>query len=119
MVYKDSMIADAVRAATLEVGYEKLRGEQQTVIQSYMRGRVTFVSLSTDSGKSLCYCALPLVFHKLRNTPGRLIALVVNLLIALMKDQVRERVDCNIIYHSMPSMPAFMYCVSFGAWVYN
>ena len=38
------MNADAVRAATLEMGYEKLRGEQQAVIQSYVRGRDTFVS---------------------------------------------------------------------------
>ena len=88
MAYTDSMIADAVRAATLDMGYKKLLGQQHTVIQSYVRGRDTFVSLPTGSGKSLCYCALPLVFDKLRTTPGRSIALVVSPLIALMKDQV-------------------------------
>ena len=69
------MIANAVRAATLEMGYEMLRGEQQTVIQSYVRDRDTSVSLPMGCGESLYYCA---VFDQLRSTPGRSIALAVS-----------------------------------------
>ena len=55
-------------------------------MRSFLKSnRDTFVSLSTGSGKSQCYCALPLVFDKLRITPGRSIALVLK---ELMKDQV-------------------------------
>lgn len=88
MAYTRSEIADAVRTATQEMGYQELRGKQETILQEYICGRDTFVSLPTGSGKSLCYCALPLVFDKLRKIQDRSIALVVSPLIALMKDQV-------------------------------
>ena len=88
MEYTRSEIAGAVQAATREMGYQELRGKQEKVLQEYVYGRDTFVSLPTGSGKSLCYCALPLVFDKLRKTKDRSITLVVSPLIALMKDQV-------------------------------
>ena len=88
MEYTEREIADAIHAATQEMGYQELRGKQETILQEYVHGRDTFVSLPTGSGKSLCYCALPLVFDKLRKTKDRSITLVVSPLIALMKDQM-------------------------------
>ena len=58
-------------------------------MRSFLKSnRDTFVNLSTGSGKSQCYCGLPLVFDKLRITPGCSIALVLK---ELMKDQVSKR----------------------------
>ena len=48
--------------------------------------------LPTGFGKSLCYFTLPLVFDELREDSSTLptIILVITLLTALMKDQVRR-----------------------------
>ena len=61
------------------------------------------MSLPTGSGKSFCYCILPLVFDKLRRwrgTDSRSIAVVVSPLKALMKDQVMAMTcrDVSAIY---------------------
>ena len=52
--------------------------------------RDVFVTLPTGSGKSLCYCILPVVFDALLDKTCKSIVLVVSPLIALMKDQVRS-----------------------------
>ena len=71
----------------------------------FLNGRDVFVTLPTDSGKSVCYVALPLLFESLWHQEGHII-LVVSPLIALMQDQVsssslrvlsRARARINII----------------------
>ena len=57
MEYTRSEIADAVQAATREMGYQELRGKQEKVLQEYVYGRDTFVSLPTGSGSP---CAIVL-----------------------------------------------------------
>ena len=86
-----------------EMGYSKLRANQEKVVKTFLRCRDVFVSLPTGSGKSLCYCILPLVFDKLRRwrgTDSRSIAVVVSPLKALMKDQVMAMTcrDVSAIY---------------------
>ena len=56
---------------------------------SELHGRDVFVSLPTGSGKTLCYCSLPLVFDTLRVNTSQSVVVVVSPLIALMKDRVR------------------------------
>ena len=64
----------------------------------FLRGNDVFVSLPTGSGKSLCYCLLPLVFDLLRQTSEAQssIDVVVSPLIALMQDQVRGMNECGV-----------------------
>lgn len=61
-------------------GFEKFKGQQETIIQSVISGRDTFVIMPTGGGKSLCY-QLPAII-----LPG--VAIIVSPLIALMKNQV-------------------------------
>ena len=61
-------------------GFSKFKGLQETVIQSLLSGKNTFVVMPTGGGKSLCY-QLPALMHE-----GT--AIVVSPLIALMKNQV-------------------------------
>ena len=61
-------------------GFDQFKGEQESVIQSVLDGRNTFVIMPTGGGKSLCY-QLPALMSE-----GT--AIVVSPLIALMKNQV-------------------------------
>ncbi len=61
-------------------GFKKFKGEQESIIQSVLDGRNTFVIMPTGGGKSLCY-QLPALMSE-----GT--AIVVSPLIALMKNQV-------------------------------
>jgi ATP-dependent DNA helicase RecQ len=61
-------------------GFEKFKGNQQTIIESILSGKDTFVIMPTGGGKSLCY-QLPAIISE-----GT--AIIVSPLIALMKNQV-------------------------------
>jgi ATP-dependent DNA helicase RecQ len=61
-------------------GFKDFKGQQETIIQTLLAGRDTFVIMPTGGGKSLCY-QLPAMI-----LPG--VAIIVSPLIALMKNQV-------------------------------
>ena len=48
-----------------ELGYPRLKPEQDDVIETFVKGRDVFAVLPTGYGKSLCYGCLPLVFDRL------------------------------------------------------
>ncbi len=94
--YSNTVIDDALRTATKEMGYPDLRPKQEEVVRHFMRGRDVFVSLPTGSGKSLCYSVLPRVFDQVRKIQTGSVAVVVSPLIALMKDQVWALTQSNV-----------------------
>ncbi|ANE53537.1 ATP-dependent DNA helicase RecQ [Flavisolibacter tropicus] len=68
------------KALNEHFGFDKFKGEQESIIQSVLAGIDTFVIMPTGGGKSLCY-QLPASM-----LPG--VAIIVSPLIALMKNQV-------------------------------
>jgi len=60
-------------------------------------GKDVFVSLPTGYGKSFCYCCLPLIFDILKGKQHPFhVVIVISLLLALMKDQVKKFSDRKI-----------------------
>lgn len=69
-------------------GYEKFRGQQQTIIDHLVNGQDALVIMPTGSGKSLCFQIPSLI------RPG--VGIVVSPLIALMQDQVSALLQLGI-----------------------
>ena len=90
-------MASALSRAATKLGYSTLLPQQE---RAFVQGRDVFVSLPTGSGKSLCYCLLPLLFDELYGSQRKSIVVVVSPLISLMKDKVcsmKER-DVAAVY---------------------
>ena len=78
------------------MGYERIKPEQLTVIESLLKGNDVFVSMSTGFGKSLVYQLLPfcseslLRFCNSSQTSTSAVVVIVSPLISLMHDQVSK-----------------------------
>ena len=84
-----------LQAAAWQMGYSALRKHQIEAVSLFMSGRDVFVSLPTGSGKSLCYCILPVMFDTIQRFSSSIV-IVVSPIIALIKDQVRAMVERNV-----------------------
>lgn len=73
-----------VFAALDKFGYTSFRPGQETAVMRILSGKSTLVTLSTGSGKSLCY-QLPAFLYSQRQ---KCISLVISPLVSLMEDQV-------------------------------
>ena len=61
-------------------GFDKFKGEQESIIRNVLSGKDTFVIMPTGGGKSMCYQLPSMIMEGT--------AIVVSPLIALMKNQV-------------------------------
>lgn len=95
MSVQDVSLQDALQTY---FGFSKFKGNQETIIETVLEGRDTFVIMPTGGGKSLCY-QLPALIKE-----GT--ALVISPLIALMKnqvDQVRSYSENDQVAHFLNS----------------
>ena len=72
--FSESEVASALSRAATKLGYSTLLSQQERVVRAFVQGRDVFVSLPTGSGKSLCYCLLPLLFDELYGSQRKSIA---------------------------------------------
>ena len=93
---KERDVKQAILLAAEQLGYSELRPRQYQALSSFVGGSDVFVCLPTGSGKSLCYCLLPVVFDCLKGSAGESVVIVVSPLIALMLDQVRAMTERNV-----------------------
>ena len=76
--FSESEVASALSRAATKLGYSTLLPQQERVVRAFVQGRDVFVSLPTGSGKSLCYCLLPLLFYELYGSQRKSIVVVVS-----------------------------------------
>ena len=96
--YCKNLMCRAIDEATKQLGYAELRPNQALVVKSFLEGR-DIVSVPTVSGKALCYCLLPDIFDILRGSnlvEMQSVFIVVSLLVALMKDEMRQMTERNM-----------------------
>lgn len=74
-----------VYEALAKFGHKQFRSGQERAVMRILSGQSTLVTLSTGSGKSLCY-QLPAYMYSRRK---RCITLVISPLVSLMEDQVQ------------------------------
>ena len=77
-------------------GYDDFRPMQQEIIDSVLAGKDTLALLPTGGGKSLCFQVPTLVMAD-NDSEGEGLCLVITPLIALMKDQVANLRNRNIL----------------------
>lgn len=70
----------------VECGHNSFRPGQETAVMRILSGLSTLVTLSTGSGKSLCYQLPAYLYHMLQQR----ITIVVSPLVSLMEDQVQS-----------------------------
>ena len=91
VTFLESKMTTTPLKATVKLGYSTLHPQQERVVRPFSQGWDVFVSLPTWSGKSLCYCLLPLLFDELYTSLSKYyITVVVSPLVFLMKDQVHS-----------------------------
>ena len=79
--FSESEVASALSRAATKLGYSTLLPQQERVVRAFVQGRDVFVSLPTGSGKSLCYCLLPLLFDELYGSQRKSMVVVVRALL--------------------------------------
>lgn len=82
--YKNLDTPDEVYEALKLFGHKNFRPGQEIAIMRVLSGLSTLVTLSTGSGKSLCYQLPSYLYSK----KSKCITLVISPLISLMEDQV-------------------------------
>ena len=86
----------ALEALHTYFGYDDFRPMQQDIIESVLAGKDTLALLPTGGGKSLCF-QVPTLIMADNNSEGEGLCLVITPLIALMKDQVANLRQRNIL----------------------
>ena len=97
-VLKGTIQAPIVNAAKT-LGYSELREHPKVAVKHFFCREDVFVSLSTRSCMSLCYCLLPKASDILRESKSvdtQSVVIVVSPLITLMKDQVRQMTEKGV-----------------------
>lgn len=90
-------LSTAITSVALRLRYTELKPCQENVVKSFVSGNGVFISLHTGYGKSFCYSCLPWVFDSLNGKQSSYsIAVVINPLVALMKDQAKVLTDKGV-----------------------
>ena len=93
-----SLVTRAVEEGLYQLGYESIKPEQLTAVESLLKGDDVFISVPTGFGKSLVYQLLPFCSESLLRSckPSQTfkspVVVVVSPLISLMHDQVSKLV---------------------------
>ena len=83
MAVSNLELDNAIIQASQQLGYATIRPDQNTAIESFMEGLDVFISLPTESGRSVCFSVLPYAFDYLYKRVGSIVV-VISPLIALM-----------------------------------
>ena len=75
-------VSASISRAAKELGCRQLKDKQYQAVSEFACGKDVFISLSTGSGKSLCYAPLPAIYDVLchRASPISIVIVVSSLL---------------------------------------